>query len=271
MSIQPAVYAPASGAMVSAEVARRMPQGVSYWLQGLSKAGKSSLADSGPVPRIIFDVENSGFWTPSSKIYWDPERETVPSWPFDPRARSADGLWDTCIVLIQRHETLRQTLRVLNTGMHPFNSGSMDSVTFIQQRIMNELTRGEQMDQQQWGKLLRMVTADILAFKDLTTHPTNRLWSVCFVSGTEVDRNTRKWKPLLQGATAAYAPYVPDVLGWVDARGPGDHHMWIGPSPYHETGNRLWGRLPDDLQLGHPGYAPGWTIETMTAQVIEHS
>jgi len=266
MSVQPVTYAPANGARP-----QRRQQGISAMIHGLPKAGKSSLADSGPRPTLILDVENSGYWTPSRKLYWDPLRETVPAWPADPRAESPDGLWDSAIVIIHTYADLYELLRILNTGLHPFNSISMDSLTEIQQRIMNELTggRGEaQMDQQQWGKLLRHCNGLIRGYRDLLTHPTRQVWSVVYVAGTHQDRATRMWRPLLQGAAQDYLPYVPDIEGWVDVRPDGSHHLWIGPSPYYETGDRIWGRLPQDMQLGYPGYFPGWTIETMLTQLL---
>lgn len=246
----------------------RIRQGMSVMVHGFQKQGKSSFGDSGPRPTLILDVETAGFWTPSTKIYWDPRRETCPAWPIDQRAQSPDGLWDTCIVIIHDYQELYDLLKFLNTGMHPFNSISMDSVTEIQQRVMYQLTGTKQMEQKHWGALLRNVNALIRGYRDLITHPTRPVWAVTYIAGTHWDNRTGRFRPLVQGASQDYLPYVPDVLGWLEAAPDGSRHLWIGPSQQHETGERIWGRLPYDLQLGYPGIYPGWTVESMVQQVL---
>lgn len=57
---------------------QRRVQGISALVYGFAKAGKSSLADSGPVPRLILDIEGTSFWTPSRKRYWNPMTEPIP-------------------------------------------------------------------------------------------------------------------------------------------------------------------------------------------------
>src|SRR2546423_15576459 len=109
---------------------QRRVQGISALVHGLAKAGKSSLADSGPVPRLIVDIEGTSFWTPSRKIYWNPMTEPVPV---------HDGSWDTCVVLATDAATIHQTYKVLKGGQHPFKSASVDSITEVQPRIIDEL------------------------------------------------------------------------------------------------------------------------------------
>ncbi len=243
-------------------------QGLSIMLHGFQKQGKSSLGDSGPRPVLVLDVETASFWTPSSKIYWNPQRETVPTWPQDSRALSPDGLWDTCIVIIHDYQELYSLLAFLNKGAHPFNSVSMDSVTEIQQRIMYGLTGTKQMEQKHWGALLRNVNALIRGYRDLITHPTRPVWAVTYIAGTHWDARMGKYRPLVQGASQDYLPYVPDALGWLEAQPDGSRTLWIGPSQFHETGERLWGRLPSQMQLGYPGVVPGWTVSDMVTQVL---
>jgi hypothetical protein len=245
-------------------------QGLTMAVFGHQKQGKSSFGDSGPRPVLMLDVEASGTWTPSAKIYWNPQRETVPTWPVDPRAESPDGLWDTCIVIIHDYRDLDALHKILMTGQHPFNSISMDSVTEIQQRIMRAIAKSaaRKLEWDDWGVILREINALIRAYRDLLTHPTNQVWAVTYIMGTKHDDKVGKWRPLLQGASQDYVPYVPDLTGWLEAQADGSRHLWIGPSQFHETGNRLWGRLPDDMQLGYPGVVPGWTAETMVQQVL---
>lgn len=237
----------------------RRAQGLSFLVHALAKAGKSSFGDSGPRPRIILDVEGTSYWTPSEKIYWDPLRQTVP----DPR----EG-WESAIVLVREARTVMETYRILNSGQHPFNSGTMDSVTEVQQRIIDELTAGKQMDRDKWGALLREVSGMVRAYRDLITHPTKPLWSMTFIAGTKFDERVRKWRPMVQGQAQDFLPYYVDILGYLDALPDGTRNMLIGPHPNYETGERVGGRLPYALQIGYPG-RPGYTIETILRQVLQ--
>jgi len=236
----------------------RKQQGLSFLFHGHSKAGKSSLADSGPRPRLTLDVEGSAYWTPSEKTYWDPLREPVP----DPR----EG-WETAIVLVREARTVMQVYNILNSGQHPFNSGNMDSVMEVQQRMVDDLTAGKLMDRDKWGALLRQMNQMVRAYRDLITHPVKPLWSMAFTAGTKLDDRIRKMRPLIQGQAQDYLPYYVDVFGYLEPQPDGTRNLLIGPSPYYETGERVGGRLPYAMQVGYPG-RPGFTIETMLQQVL---
>jgi len=237
----------------------RRQQGLSLMVHALYKSGKSSLGDSGPVPRLVMDVETAAFWTPSRKVYWDPARQTCPV---------PDGTWDTCIVIIHSFAELKSMLEFLNRGQHPFNSVTLDSVTTIQQRIMYQLAGDRKMERDQWYAMLRMVNMIISGYRDLITHPYRPVWAVTYVCGTHWDARMGKFRPLLQGQASDYLPYVPDVLGWIEVRPDRSRTLLIGPSPVHETGERVWGRLPLEMPIGYPGRIPGWTVEDMVLQVI---
>lgn len=253
-----ATYQQPNGLAV-AQLPPKRQQGLSVMVHAPAKHGKSSFGDSGPRPTLILDVETAVTWTPSRKIYWNPARETCPV---------PDGSWDSCIVTIHNYDELYQLLRFLQRGQHPFNSVSLDSVTEIQQRIMDELAGTRKMERDHWGQLLRHVNSIIRGYRDLITHPTRPVWTVCYIAGTHFDQRMGKWRPLVQGQSQEYLPYVPDLLGWLDIAPDGSRHLWTGPSPLHETGERLWGRLPYDMQLGYPGMVPGWTLESMVSQLL---
>jgi hypothetical protein len=237
---------------------RRQIQGLSFLIHGLPKAGKSSVADTGPVPRLIVDIEGTSFWTPSRKVYWNPMQEPVPV---------PDGSWDTCVVLGRDSRTIFEVYRVLNSGAHPFNSVSVDSITEFQQRIIDDLVGFRKVERDHWGQLLRQVSWVTRQWRDLITHPTRPLWSVSFVAGTHLDGKTGKWRPLVQGQVGDFLPYYVDIEGYLGAMPDGSRHLLIGPHPQYETGERVGGRLPYSLPIGYPG-RPGYSIESMLGQVL---
>ena len=242
------------------QVQQRQLYGLCSLFHGFQKAGKSSVADTGPRPRVTFDVESAAQWTPSRKVFWDPRRQTVPQ---------PDGSWDTCVVHIHDFATLDTARKILESGHHPFSSLSVDSVPAIQDRVMEAARGYGKMERDDWGALLRQTTQIIWKLKDLLTHPTHQLWAVTFVCGTHFDHKQRKYRPRLAGGSADAVPFIPDLEGWVWDAGNESHRVWIGPSNDYETGNRLWHRLPDDMVLGYPGMVEGWTIESMVAKVLE--
>lgn len=244
--------------MPNGQPTRRRAQGLSLLVHGHAKAGKSTLADSGPPPRFTLDVEGSTYWTPSPKIYWDPLRETVPV---------PDASWETAIILVREARTVMMVYQILNSGNHPFNSGSMDSVTEVQQRIIDDLTGGKSMDRDKWGALLRQVNGMIRAYRDLITHPVRPLWSMTFTAGTKYDDRVGKWRPMVQGQAQDYLPYYVDLLGHLSALQDNTRQMLIGPHPQYETGERVGGRLPYALLIGDRTH-PGYTMETMLRQVL---
>jgi AAA domain len=256
MTLQPtAVWTPAQQGAVQH---RRKVQGISALIHGNAKAGKSSLADSGPVPRLIVDIEGTSFWTPSRKVYWSPMAEPVPYY---------DGTWDTCVVLAQDAATIHQTYKVLRSGQHPFKSASVDSITEFQQRIIDELVGWKKVGRDEWGVLLRQVSWATRQWRDLVTHPTAPLWTLTFVAGTHWDSQLGKWRPLVQGQVGNFLPYYVDLLGHLGAFPDESRWLLIGPHPQFETGERVGGRLPYQMPIAYPG-RDGYSMESMLAQVL---
>lgn len=257
MTVQAAGYVPQQVPNGLAGYRRLHAQGLTTLVHALPKAGKSTFADSGPIPRLILDVEGSAVWTPSRKIEWNPMRQPVPPY---------DGSWDSCLVYVKDAVTINRIYDVLNTGRHPFNSIDIDSVTEFQQRIIDALAGTRQMEQKHWGALLRQAMSTTRAFNDLRWHPVKPVWSVTMVAGTHFKDG--RWRPLLQGAAQDFLPYQPDVLGTIFTQPDGSRHLWIGPHPQYETGERVGGRLPMSMPLAYPG-RQGWTVESMVRQVTQ--
>jgi hypothetical protein len=245
-------------------------QGLSFLVHGPPKAGKSTLGDSVPGPRVVLDAESGSFWTASRKIRWNPGREPVPQ-PPDRRLSSGYGgdvytpEWETAMVTVHDARVASEAYRVLSSGAHPFNGMVMDSVTEVQQRVIDSLAAERAMKREDWGQLLRAVTQMVRHYRDLITHPVRPLWGICFIAGTHWRDN--KWRPLLQGGSQDFLPYYVDILGYMAAMEDGTRQLLIGPHPQFETGERVGGRLPYSMLIGNTDH-PGYTIQTMLQQVM---
>jgi hypothetical protein len=246
-------------------------QGLSFLVHGPPKAGKSTLAASVPAPRVILDAESGSFWTAGRKIRWNPVREGVPDpgrrvvVPAGPGRTSIVPAWESAMVTVHDAGVASATLRILESGRHPFNGLSMDSVTEVQQRIIDDLAGTRQLSREQWGALLRQVTHMTRQYRDLLTNPVRQLWGICFIAGTHL--RDGRWRPLLQGGSQDFVPYYVDVEGYLAAMPDGSRQLLIGPHAQFETGERVGGRLPYAMLIGDSTH-PGWTIETMVRQVI---
>lgn len=177
---------------------------LSLLVHGDSKVGKSWLLDTMPGPRAVFDAEGGSRFTPSRKRVWDPRAEPPPA---------ADGTWDTCLVYVREYDVLRLGLQWLQSGSHPFRSVGMDSVSEVQQRCVDSLVGRNAMQTQDWGTLLREVSATVREFRDLTINAVNPLQAVVMIAMTKMKDG--KWRPFVQGALADWLPYYVDVCGYL--------------------------------------------------------
>lgn len=273
MTVQPVTYAPPGQVPAAYQrTASRRAQGLSSLIHARSKAGKSCLANSGPTPSAILDVEGASYWTPKRKIYWDPQREPMPD-PEDQHLTAGYGqpsitpAWESAIVLARDAASVFSFHQVLDSGRHPFKSLSVDSFTEVQQRVADDMASMKQLSRDQWGAMLRQLNSLARRFRDLVTHPVNPLWSVAFVCGSHYDQRMNKMRPMIQGQAQDYLPYYVDLLGYIEPQQDGTRYLLIGPHPNYETGERVGGRLPFTMQVGYPG-RPGYTIEDMLLQVL---
>lgn len=210
---------------------------------GLSKVGKSTLAATSPYPRLMLDVEGGHRFLPINVKYWDPMRDAPPV---------ADGTWDTCVVLVDKYDTVTKTYEWLRSGQHQFKSLIIDSISELQVKCMDQIVGTEQMKMQDWGELLRHMGALLRNLRDLTMHPTAPLEAIILTSMAKPDKNG-VYHPYLQGQLAVQAPYFYDILGAIvveevpnpDPTQPpySVRRMHVERTRDYEAGERVQGRL----------------------------
>lgn len=216
----------------------QMVRSVSWLVHGPSKSGKSTLADTQPTPHLHFDAEGGmgTRFTRSKKRLWDPTKAAPPEY---------DGVWETCVVHVRDYNTVKFGYDWLNSGQHPFRSVTLDSVSEIQQRGVDSLAGKDAMKIQDWGELLREVSALVRSFRDLANHPTRPIESVMLISMTT--QKNGKWRPYVQGQLADRLPYYVDVCGYLFVQqletGEFVRRLLVSPHPEYESGERVDGRL----------------------------
>lgn len=236
-------------------------QRLSMLIHGMSKRGKSSLAATAPKPLLVLDAEGSWRFIPGRIVYWDPLRETPPTY---------DGTWDICVVHVQVWETVQQVYQYLLQWPLPFVSVVIDSITEVQRRCKANLKGTEALKIQDWGVLLSTMDATIRGFRDLCLIPQLAVRCVVFVSET-METQMGRLVPAMQGQIARSLPYWVDVAGYlfqdyeIDTNGQATREirrLWISPHQQYEAGERVQGKLGSSLVVHKP--APGtigWDIE----------
>ena len=212
--------------------------GINMIVYGQPKHGKSYLGDTTPAPRLVLDAEGGSRFTPSRKKVWDPVREAPPQ---------PDGTWETAIVYVHSFKDISKAFEWLNSGKHPFSSVIIDSVSEAQQRAIDDIAGTNQMKQQDWGTLLRVVSDMIRKFRDLVTHPTHPLDAVIFIAMAAQRQPEGTWYPFMQGRLATTLPYYTDLVGYlaqsVTEEGTQIRRLYIGTMQGYETGERVGGKL----------------------------
>lgn len=211
-----------------------MTVGVSMLIHGPSKSGKSYFGDTAPGPRLILDAEGgaSTRFTPSNKVIWNPQNDAPPK---------ADGTWDTAVVYVRSFTDVQRVYDWLNSGKHDFESVVIDSLSETQQRCIDALVGTDQMKTQDWGDLLRKMSALVRSYRDLIIHPTKPLKAVVFIAMTRDYENVRR--PYVQGQLSNTLPYYVDVVGylWTDNdsdSGEPRRRLLCAPHASFEAGDR---------------------------------
>jgi AAA domain len=177
---------------------------------------------------------------------WDPVAGPPPVW---------DGTWETCIVFVRDYQTVQLAYQWLNVSPHPFRSVTIDSISEVQQRCVDALVGTNQMQQQEWGELLRSVSTLVRNFRDLTTHPTLPLEVVTMIAMTR--EQSGKWKPYMQGQIAVTLPYYIDVIGYYYSQpletGFSLRRLLVSPQSTFEAGDRTGrlGQVIDEPTIPH--------------------
>jgi hypothetical protein len=169
-----------------------------------SKVGKSTLADTAPAPRLLIDSEMGARFLQSRKVTWNPMTEAPPIW---------DDSWDTCVVVCRDYTTFLKCYEWLNSGMHPFRSVIIDSVTELQVRVKDNIAPSGRLERDTWGDLLTHMERVIRQFRDLTEHPVRPIEALVLTAMTSL--RDGKWRPYVQGALATKMPYFLDVIGYL--------------------------------------------------------
>lgn len=193
---------------------------------GESKVGKSSLAVTAPGPRLLIDVEAASRFLPIRRTLWDPS--TPPPKPSDE--------WDTAVVQFRHWDDWPTIWRWLNGGKHPFASVIIDSVSEMQQRLIEKHAARGQLSQQAWGTVLREMSGAMRDLRDLTEHPKRPVEAVVVTAmAKEVNGSLKPW---VQGGFATILPYLMDVTGYLTATDDGTRKLLTQRTEFIEAGNR---------------------------------
>lgn len=215
---------------------------MSLLVQGESKSGKSTLGSTTPAPRLLIDIEGGYRFLPIKPVMWDPVNQAPPE-------PSAD--WDTAVVRVTHYDEVVKAFEWLRSGKHPFESVIIDSISELQQRLIEKLVGRGMVQTSQWGDVLRQFSGLMRDFRDLCDHPTKPLQAVVLIAMSKTGANG-KGRPWLQGQSAVVLPYLFDISAamfvqtWVNEAGEQEkvHRLLIGANQLYETGERVGGRLP---------------------------
>ena len=225
---------------------------LSLLIHGASKAGKSTLTSTAPLPLLVIDAEGSWKFIKNAGFEGPPLRRKT--WdPMEPPPRH-DGTWDVCLVSVASWDTFRRVYAWLSQTEHDFVSIVLDSITEMQRRLKTNLSGDSILKGYDgWGMLLAQMDSTIRGFRDLTLLP-GPVRCVIFVAETREESG--KWRPYMQGQISVSLPYWVDICGYVFASKIADNdgnptvnvcNLYVGSHPQFESGERVQGRLPDNI------------------------
>lgn len=232
-----------------------------------SKAGKSTLSSTAPLPICVLDAEGgwrfinqAGFRSgiPLRKISWNPDQTLQP-----PRH---DGTWDVCVVTVSQWQTLTNAYRGLTQAQHDFQSLIFDSITEAQRRLKRNLRGSEQMRIQDWGDLLTQMDQLIRDMRDIVLLPNTTLRFVMFIAETKMKDG--KWRPQMQGQIGDSLPYWMDIVGYLYRTAA------VGPDgkPVVDSNGQAAGKMLKMLigQDVHPQIEAGERVQGLLGDVVDN-
>lgn len=211
-------------------------------VHGLSGAGKTTLAATAPKPLLLLDVEMASRFVRGRKIKWNPLTDAPPV---------ADGTWDICVVSVDKFEKADKAYEYLKSRRHPFKSVVVDSISELQAKAVEKIKGRQQLQTQDWGKLLSQMAFFCRDLRDLTGDDDNIIEAVIITAMSKDYDGILK--PYLQGQIAAQIPYWLDITAYMYVTQNQDQttgvitdtrNLLIGNHPNYEAKSRVPGLPP---------------------------
>lgn len=208
---------------------------ISILVHGLAGSGKTTLGTTAPRPLLVLDSEMAARFIRGKKIKWNPLTEVPPTY---------DGTWDICVVTIDDFNKAQRAYEYLKAGNHPFKSVLVDSISELQAKAVELIKGRQQLQMQDWGKLLSMMAFYCRDIRDLTE--TDDQIQAVVVTATSKDYDGII-KPYLQGQIASQVPYWMDITAYMYVTQEADENgevrdvrnLLIGNHPNYEAKSRV--------------------------------
>lgn len=218
---------------------------ISVLVHGMSGAGKTTFGATAPKPLLLLDVEMASRFVKGRKVKWNPLHDAPPV---------NDGSWDICVVSINEFQKAQKAYEYLKSGNHPFKSVMVDSISELQSKAVEMIKNRQQLQTQDWGKLLSIMAFFCRDLRDLTGDDDNSIEAV-IITAMSKDYDGIV-KPYLQGQIAAQIPYWLDITGYLYVQQVADpatgelrdtRNLLVGNHPNYEAKSRVPG-LPTVIE-----------------------
>lgn len=218
---------------------------LSILVHGLAGAGKTTFAATAPKPLLLLDVEKAARFVQGRKIKWNPLTEAPPV---------ADGTWDICVVNVNEFNKAQKAYEYLKSARHPFKSVVVDSISELQSKAVENIKGRQQLQTQDWGKLLSTMSFFCRDLRDLTGDDDQPIEAVIITAMSK--EYGEIVKPYLQGQIAAQVPYWMDITSYLYVLQQADpttgeikdvRNLLVGNHPNYEAKSRVPG-LPTVIE-----------------------
>jgi hypothetical protein len=179
------------------------------------------------------------------KIKWNPLTENPPV---------DDGTWDICVVNVNEWKKAEKAYEWLKSRKHPFRTVVVDSISELQAKAVEDIRGRQQLQTQDWGKLLSRMAFFCRDLRDLTGDEDNIIEAVVITAMSKQDGDVLK--PYLQGQISAQIPYWLDITAYLYVTQETDtttgeivdtRNLLVGRHPNFEAKSRVPG-LPNVIQ-----------------------